>query len=93
MSSSSADKLTLYANLFDARTDVYAMRWESSRTGAAGWMPAVAGGWRKGMVGSRVVRAARGGPEDPHVVTTVPLPERRHEPFPHRTTQGRRPPS
>ncbi|WP_394216434.1 DEAD/DEAH box helicase family protein [Brachybacterium vulturis] len=42
-------KLALYADLFRARTDVHAVRWQNARTGAAGWMPAVAGGWRKGM--------------------------------------------
>jgi hypothetical protein len=49
MSSPVGDKLALYAELFRARTDVYAVRWENNRTGASGWMPAVAGGWRKGM--------------------------------------------
>jgi superfamily II DNA or RNA helicase len=49
MSSSVPDKLSLYADLFRARSDVYAVRWENGRTGASGWMPAVAGGWRKGM--------------------------------------------
>ena len=49
MSSPVADKLAMYADLFRARTDVYAVRWENNRTGASGWMPAVAGGWRKGM--------------------------------------------
>ena len=49
MASPVADKLALYAQLFSARTDVYAVRWENARTGASGWMPAVAGGWRKGM--------------------------------------------
>ena len=43
------EKLALYADLFRARTDVHAIRWQNSRTGASGWMPAVAGGWRKGM--------------------------------------------
>lgn len=43
------DKLALYADRFGARADVYAVRWENTRTGATGWMPAVAGGWRKGM--------------------------------------------
>lgn len=42
-------KLRLYADLFRGRTDVHAVRWQNTRTGAAGWMPAVAGGWRKGM--------------------------------------------
>jgi hypothetical protein len=41
--------LALFADRFRARVDVYAIRWENTRTGAAGWMPAVAGGWRKGM--------------------------------------------
>lgn len=49
MSSPVADKLALFADLFSARVDVYALRWENSRSGASGWMPAVAGGWRKGM--------------------------------------------
>lgn len=49
MASPVEDKLALYADRFRARTDVYAVRWENARTGGAGWMPAVAGGWRKGM--------------------------------------------
>jgi superfamily II DNA or RNA helicase len=49
MSSPVGDKLALYADRFRARTDVYAVRWENTRTGMNGWMPAVAGGWRKGM--------------------------------------------
>lgn len=49
MSSPNGDKLALYAQLFRARTDVYAVRWENNRTGTRGWMLAVAGGWRKGM--------------------------------------------
>jgi hypothetical protein len=49
MASSANDKLTLYADRFRTRIDVHAVRWENSRTGEAGWMPAVAGGWRKGM--------------------------------------------
>jgi superfamily II DNA or RNA helicase len=49
MASPVADKLALFADRFRARADVYAVRWENTRTGAAGWMPAVAGGWRKGM--------------------------------------------
>lgn len=41
------DKLTLYADLFRARRDVYALRWENHRTGRQGWSPAVAGGWSR----------------------------------------------
>lgn len=48
MASPVADKLALYADRFRARADVYAVRWENNRTGTSGWMPAVAGGWRKG---------------------------------------------
>src|SRR5205814_4381192 len=49
MSSPVADKLALFADRFRARADVYAVRWDNARTGVSGWMPAVAGGWRKGM--------------------------------------------
>jgi hypothetical protein len=49
MASPTGDKLALFTDRFHARTDVYAVRWENTRTGAAGWMPAVAGGWRRGM--------------------------------------------
>ncbi|MDG4816987.1 hypothetical protein O7628_15940 [Micromonospora sp. WMMD956] len=49
MASPTQDKLALFADRFRARADVYAVRWDNARTGAAGWMPAVAGGWRKGM--------------------------------------------
>ncbi|MFE9694244.1 DEAD/DEAH box helicase family protein [Micromonospora sp. NPDC005806] len=49
MASPTRDKLALFADRLRARADVYAVRWDNARTGAAGWMPAVAGGWRKGM--------------------------------------------
>jgi len=42
------DKVRFFRALFTAREDVYATRWENARTGRSGWMPAVAGGWRKG---------------------------------------------
>lgn len=48
MASPARDKLALFADRFRARADVYAVRWDNARTGVAGWMPAVAGGWRKG---------------------------------------------
>jgi hypothetical protein len=38
-----------FAALFAARTDVYAVRWENARTSRAGWLPAVEGGWRRGV--------------------------------------------
>jgi superfamily II DNA or RNA helicase len=46
--SSAAEKVAFFGALFAARTDVYAVRWENSRTGKAGWLPAVRGGWRRG---------------------------------------------
>lgn len=49
MASPVREKLAFYANLFQARRDAYAKRWENNRLGTAGWSPAVAGGWRKGM--------------------------------------------
>jgi len=44
-----AVKVAFFRALFAARTDVYAVRWDNSRTGKAGWLPAVRGGWRKGV--------------------------------------------
>jgi hypothetical protein len=40
-----ADKIALIRSLFRGREDVYALRWESARTGKSGYAPAVAGGW------------------------------------------------
>jgi len=39
------EKVALFRVLFRGRDDVHALRWESSRTGKAGWGPAVKGGW------------------------------------------------
>ncbi len=47
--SSAGEKVAFYATLFRARRDVYAVRWDSDRTGRGGWMPAVQGGFRKGV--------------------------------------------
>ncbi len=47
--SSASDKVAFYATLFRGRADVYAVRWDSVRTGRGGWMPAVEGGFRKGV--------------------------------------------
>jgi superfamily II DNA or RNA helicase len=46
--SPAATKVAFFSVLFAARPDVYALRWENTRTGRAGWVPAVRGGWRKG---------------------------------------------
>jgi superfamily II DNA or RNA helicase len=42
-------KVAFFGTLFAVRTDVYAIRYDNSRTGRGGWVPAVRGGWRKGM--------------------------------------------
>ena len=42
-------KVAFFGALFAARTDLYAVRWENARTGQKGWLPAVRGGWRKGV--------------------------------------------
>jgi superfamily II DNA or RNA helicase len=49
MASPVGEKLALYADRFRARRDVYAVHWANRRAGTDGWMPAVAGRWRKGM--------------------------------------------
>ncbi len=41
--------MAFFAELFAARTDAYAIRWENRRLGRQGWVPAVPGGWRRGM--------------------------------------------
>ena len=46
--SPAAEKVVFFGALFGSGTDVYAVRWENSRTGKAGWLPAVRGGWRRG---------------------------------------------
>ena len=47
--SAAQEKVAFYASLFRSRSDVYAVRWDSDRTGRGGWMPAVQGGFRKGV--------------------------------------------
>jgi len=42
-------KVAFFGALFAARTDLYAVRWENAGTGKKGWLPAVRGGWRKGV--------------------------------------------
>jgi hypothetical protein len=42
-------KVAFFGAMFAARTDVHAVRWQNARTGRAGWLPAVRGGWRKGV--------------------------------------------
>jgi hypothetical protein len=48
-SSSPEVKVAFFRTLFAARPEVYATRWENRRDGKAGWLPAVRGGWRRGV--------------------------------------------
>jgi superfamily II DNA or RNA helicase len=47
--SSQEAKVAFFGALFAARTDVYAVRYDNQRTGKSGWVPAVRGGWQKGI--------------------------------------------
>lgn len=51
--SSASEKVRLFRALFAGRDDVYALRWENDRTGRAGWVPAVEGGWRRDRAATR----------------------------------------
>jgi hypothetical protein len=42
---SSEEKVRMFRSLFRGREDVFARRWESSRTGKAGYSPACANEW------------------------------------------------
>jgi superfamily II DNA or RNA helicase len=42
-------KVAFFRALFAARTDIYATRIENSRSGWRGWLPAVRGGWQRGI--------------------------------------------
>ena len=42
-------KVAFFGTLFAARTDIYATWIENSRTGWKGWLPAVRGGWQRGV--------------------------------------------
>jgi hypothetical protein len=39
-------KVRLFRSLFVGRNDVYALRWENTKTGKKGWRPASKNGWR-----------------------------------------------
>jgi hypothetical protein len=42
-------KAAFFRTLFAARTGIYATRIENSHTGWKGWLPAVRGGWQRGI--------------------------------------------
>ena len=46
---STAEKITIFRNLFRGRTDVYPVRWESKTTGKSGYAPACENEWIPGV--------------------------------------------
>jgi hypothetical protein len=54
-------KIAFFRALFAARTDIYATRIENARTGWKGWLPAVRGGWQRGVPHARVDLLHRSG--------------------------------
>ena len=46
---STAEKVTLFRRLFRGRTDVYPIRWKSTKSGKSGYAPACANEWRAGV--------------------------------------------
>ena len=46
---STDEKVALFRRLFQGRTDVYPVRWESKTTGKTGYSPACANEWRAGV--------------------------------------------
>ncbi len=46
---STNEKVKLFRRLFQGRSDVYPVRWESKTTGKSGYSPACANEWRTGI--------------------------------------------
>jgi hypothetical protein len=61
-SSPSAEKIALFRRLFAGRPDVFPMRWENRKAGRAGYSPACANEWVKGVCGKPKVKCG----ECPH---------------------------
>ena len=60
--SSTADKVALFRRLFAGRSDVFPLRWENAKTGKAGYAPACANEWIRGVCGKPQVKCG----ECPH---------------------------
>ena len=54
--SPSADKVALFRNLFAGRPNVFPVRWENRKAGRAGYSPACANEWAKGICGKPKVK-------------------------------------
>jgi hypothetical protein len=60
--SATTEKVALFRRLFVGRSDVFPMRWENRKTGKAGYAPACANEWAKGICGKPKVKCG----ECPH---------------------------
>jgi hypothetical protein len=60
--SPAAEKLALFRRLFAGRPDVFPLRWENTKTGRAGYSPACANEWVKGVCAKPKVKCG----ECPH---------------------------
>jgi len=69
--SSSQQKVELFRALFRGRDDVYALRWESVRTGKSGWGPAVRGGWSNSRKPDRELLSLHGEVTADHLSGTI----------------------
>jgi hypothetical protein len=52
------EKIALFRRLFRGRQDVYPLRWESAKTGRAGYSPACSNEWRPGVCNKPKVKCA-----------------------------------
>ncbi|WP_145964319.1 TOTE conflict system archaeo-eukaryotic primase domain-containing protein [Chromobacterium phragmitis] len=55
---STAEKVTLFRSLFQGRTDVYPIRWESKATGKSGYSPVCGNEWQPGICHKPKVKCA-----------------------------------
>lgn len=56
---SSEAKIALFRSLFRGRTDVFPLRWESRKTGRAGYSPACANEWAYGLCAKKDAAAKK----------------------------------
>lgn len=56
-----AEKIALFRRLFRGRQDVYPLRWESTKTGRAGYSPACSNEWRPGICNKPKTKCANCG--------------------------------
>lgn len=62
LASSTTDKVAVFRRMFIGRQDVFPVRWENRKTGKAGYAPACANEWAKGLCGKPKIKCG----ECPH---------------------------